>query len=245
MPRTAACGGAPRSSAGAKFLVFVAALFALPLLVMLVRSSAVLPPQAAMVDGVPRLSHDAPPPVLLSPPRIEMRRVELRDRVGEKLLDGSRRVLELQNRATAIRNQQLRWDEQRDAVDTLRQRLGQARVVAEEEGRWPVRAAGHIFGRTDILSAIDRTERYLYRYRGVSPALSSAAALTSAAIADANTQLDAIRRIQDDLPLGGESRDETAREFSKLSARFDAIANDPRVYTPLPEVAPFDLDAPQ
>jgi hypothetical protein len=229
------CGGG-----GAKFFVLFGLVFGVMFLFNVVRTSVVLPPKAIMVaPGVP--SGRGPRTAVESP------RLELCDQVDAKLLDGTRRVLELQDRATAIRNGQQEWEEQRGAVENLRQRLGQARMVAEEEGRWPVRAAGRTFGRADMDGAIDRTERYLERNRGITPVLSSMARFTSMAIRDADTQLDAMRRMQNEWRLGVEPRRERemGREFASAAERFDAIVNDPQLYVGLPEIPRFDLDAPQ
>src|SRR5436305_3743961 len=131
-PRPSAGG-----SGGGKFFVFFGLIFGLMFLFSAVRTSLVLPPKLPPITSTPAVRDGSGRP---SP--TGMRFVELRDQIDFKLLDGTRRVLELQNRATAIRNLQQQWDEQRGAVENLRQRLGQARVGAEEDGRWPVRAAG-------------------------------------------------------------------------------------------------------
>jgi hypothetical protein len=241
-PLPNARGGGGRGAALALLLV-AGAVF---VLIFLVRSS-VNTDQPAV--STPEVIHEPKPRpsmiVTSGKPAPEFN--DLRNRVVAKAANGDLRLRDLQKRAQAVHDQQARWNEQRGQVENLRQRLGQARVVADEEGRWPTRAAGRTFDRAQMKAAIDRTDVFLTSNQSISPQLETIARKLAAAIAEATQELESIGRVRDDVLRSTDRSDGDhlagfQARFASAGARFDRIVNEPALNVALPSLPSFELE---
>jgi hypothetical protein len=228
---------APRSRSGGRGIVVAIFIFGALLMAGLffVRSTATHPPFAA--PEVQSQYESA----------VSLQYTELRGEADARLHDAQTRLKTLQDRVAALHNQQTDWDHRRAEVENLRQRLGTARVMAEEEGRWPVRAAGRTFDRTQIKDAIDRTEQFLAQTRMLTDTLKSASGDATAVAADAARELDAMSRARDEFTVVNDASriDPIRTRFDAAAARFDAVVNNQSTVTSIPDLPDFDLDSPR
>jgi hypothetical protein len=236
-------GGGGRGAAIALLLVAGAAL----VLIFLVRSSVSTNQAVISKPATPMEPAIAPAVVTAGAGKPSPEFIDLRSKVIAKAADGVVRLGDLEKRAQAVHDQHARWNEQRGQVENLRQRLGQARVVAEEEGRWPTRAAGRTFDRAQMKAAIDRTDAFLVGNQSISPQLEAITRKLTTAIAGATEELENIGRVRDDVLRSTDQSDglhlaEMLERFTSASARFDRIVNDPALNALVPPLPSFELE---
>jgi hypothetical protein len=243
LPNSRGGGGGGRGVALALLLVAGIIL----VLLFLVRSSVSTDQPVMSKLAMPTEPAMAPPVVTPAAGKPAPEFIDLRDKVIAKAVDGELRLRDLQKRAQTVHDQQVRWSEQRGQVENLRQRLGQARVVAEEEGRWPTRAAGRTFDRAQMKAAIDRTDAFLANNHSISAQLESMAKKLATAIAGATPELERIGRVRDDVLSStdqsyGVHLTELLVRFSSASASFDQIVTDPALNVAVPPLPSFELE---
>ena len=119
--------------------------------------------------------------------------------------------------------------------------------MAEEEGRWPTRAAGRSFDRAQMKAAIDRTDAFLANNQSISPQLEAIGKRLATAVVGATQELESISRVRDDVQRttdhsSGDNLAGFLARFISASARFDRIANDPALEFAMPSLPSFELE---
>jgi hypothetical protein len=175
---------------------------------------------------------------------------DFRYQIERTITEGQTRLAAIERLQSELQSRQAQYSEQRDAARKLRQGLGQARVVAEAGGRWPVHVERWVLGRSEIGDAIDRTERYLERSRKVVDLLNDIGERQAAAVANARNELDVMAHVRAEVDSASEQSglraarlQELRVEFRQSSSRFDRSVNDPAIGVVLPELRAFDLDS--
>ena len=146
-----------------------------------------------------------------------------------------------------------RFSAERNDVYKFRQRLSQARLQAENEGRWPTKAAGRSLDRFELKDAVDRTDQWLKKCDAVCKATETKLTQTSIAVGQAERILLAMQRIADELksrpsyePASADnsSGKDAQGKYRNLSTQLDEVLNDSALRAPRLNLPPFDVDLP-
>ena len=177
----------------------------------------------------------------------------LETQIAARVGIGRATLASLNARASLLQNDVERFTAERIDVYQFRQRLSQARLQAENEGRWPTKAAGRSFDRIELKDAVDRTDQWLKKCDSAYKATESRLTQCGIVIGQAERILLAMQRIDEDLknhPAPGQStgddgiRQDAPTRFRGLSTQLDRVLNDPALRASRINLAPFDLDMP-
>jgi hypothetical protein len=160
---------------------------------------------------------------------------------------GAMRVLE--NRLLSLRSDLDHLSAERGDVLNLRQRLSQAKLQAEYEGRWPTKAVGRFFDRAQLKEMIDRTDGWLSECTRGMNAASEQINRLSIATGQAERISLQLQRAQAEAHRGlAMGTDEDAfvrgkhREMDRLRQDFSSVVNDPNLRAAHIVLKPFELD---
>ena len=158
----------------------------------------------------------------------------------------------LENRMLIVQQDVDRLLSERGQVLNLHQRLSQARLQAEYEGRWPTKAAGRFLERAELKDAIDRSDRWLVECSRAMTAASEQLHRLSISVGQAERLLLQMERTTRELnstisPRQGNINQavikEYCRELRRLGTDSAAVVNDPLLRAAHITLEPFDVDA--
>ena len=177
----------------------------------------------------------------------------LETQIAARVSMGRATVASLNARTSLLQNDVERFTAERNDVYQFRQRLSQARLQAENEGRWPTKAAGRSFDRIELKDAVDRTDQWLKKCDSACKATESRLTQCGIVIGQAERILLAMQRIDEDLKSRPPSeqttgdygiRQEAQGKFRGLSTQLDEVMNDPALRAPRLSLPPFDITMP-
>ena len=171
--------------------------------------------------------------------------------ISARVAIGQAGIYSFNARTASRQSDLLRFAAERNEVLNLRQRLSQARLLAEYEGRWPTTAAGRSLNRGELKDLIDRTDQWLKEYDSTVNAAEKQLTRCGIAVGQADRILLAMQRLDEELKqrsmmeqTGDELkfRQEAQTKFKALSAQFDQVMNDSALKSPRLNLLPFKLD---
>jgi len=177
----------------------------------------------------------------------------LETQIAARVGIGKATLYSLNARNSLLQNDLERFTADRNNVYNFRQRLSQARLQAENEGRWPTKAAGRSLDRFELKDAVDRTDQWLKKCDSAYKTTEARLTQCGISIAQAERILQAMERIDEDLksrPTNGQStgdyglRQDAQTKFRGLSTQLDQVLNDPALRASRINLPPFDLDMP-
>jgi hypothetical protein len=174
---------------------------------------------------------------------------------GASFLQKDRNIIRLlENRMLTVQQDMDRLLSERGQVLNLHQRLSQARLQAEYEGRWPTKAAGRFLDRAQLKDAIDHSDRWLVECSRAMTAASEQLHRLSISVGQAERLLLQMERTTRDLnsaisPGQGVINQAAiqgyCRELRRLGTDFGSVVNDPSIRPAHITLEPFDVDAEQ
>ena len=194
-----------------------------------------------------------PARILTEPPRRVQVFDALETQIAARVSIGRATLYSLNARTSLLQNDLERFTAERNDVYQFRQRLSQARLQAENEGRWPTKAAGRSFDRIELKDAVDRTDQWLKKCDSAYKATESRLTQCGIVIGQAERILLAMQRIDEGLKdrLNSEQsngddgiRQEAPGKFRGLSTQLDEVMNDPALRAPRLSLPPFDITMP-